>query len=139
MRSLIVACAISATAASADSESTRALNDLRADAGRASVSYSDLLARAAERHADDMLRTGQFSHTGSDGSSVADRVSAEGYGWCVVAENIAKGQSDLEEVMAAWAASPGHNQNMLSNEVTEFGLIRGEGNTWVMVLARPGC
>lgn len=139
MKLLALVTAFAASGAAADPASTRALNHLRSEAGRAPVSYSEPLARAAERHAKDMLQGGFFSHTGSDGSSVAERVAATGYGWCMVAENIAQGQPDLAEVMEAWAGSPGHNRNMLSSEVTEFALARGRGAIWVMVLARPGC
>ncbi len=123
----------------ADPQMTQALNGFRAENNRAPVSFSDTLEQAALRHADDMVRAGIFSHTGSDGSDVAARVSSVGYGWCVVAENIAKGQRDLAEVMKAWAESPGHRRNMLSADVTEFALVEGDDNTWVMVLARPGC
>ena len=123
----------------ADPGMTQALNTLRAENDRAPVSYSETLEKAAKRHADDMDRAGLFSHTGSDGSDVGARVSDAGYGWCVVAENIAKGQLNLAEVMQAWAESPGHRRNMLSREVTEFALIEGAGKTWVMVLAAPGC
>lgn len=36
-------------------------------------------------------------------------------------------------------ASPGHRRNILDGEVTEFGLVRGPGDLWVMVLGRAGC
>jgi uncharacterized protein YkwD len=123
----------------ADPVKTEALNAFRAQNGLAAVAYSRQLEAAAVLHARDMARGGFFSHDGSDGSNVAERVTRTGYGWCVVAENIAKGQRDLPEVMQAWAASPGHRRNMLSEEVTEFALVSGPGDLWVMVLARPGC
>lgn len=125
--------------ANADTASTAALNALRADNGRAPVAYSDKLESAAARHARDMAKTQTFSHTGSDGSDVAERVTATGYRWCFVAENIARGQRTLAEVMHSWAESPGHRQNMLSGDVADFALVEAPGRIWVMVLARSGC
>lgn len=125
--------------ASADPQKTSALNAIRAAGGVSAVTYSDRLQQAAQTHADDMLQARLFSHTGSDGSDVGARVSRTGYGWCVVAENIAQGHRNLQEVMEAWTASPGHYANMISPEVTEFAVVEGGGYIWVMVLARPGC
>ena len=130
---------LSATLAAADAQKTKALNSVRASAGLSALRYSSTLEAAAVRHANDMLRARFFSHTGSDGSSVAQRVARAGYSWCFVAENIAQGQPSLSQVMKAWAASPAHRANMLSREVTEFALVQGDGYIWVMVLARPGC
>jgi uncharacterized protein YkwD len=135
----ILAWLIGATAPAADPTKTAVLNQFRAENARAALAYSDRLEEAAARHASDMASARFFSHDGSDGSTVGDRVRATGYGWCVVAENIAQGQPDLTEVMEAWAASPGHRRNMLSREVTDFALVEGPGYIWVMVLARPGC
>ena len=123
----------------ADDASVRALNALRAENGRAPLSYSAMLENAATRHAEDMARRQFFSHTGSDGSDVAERVTQSGYRWCFVAENIAQGQRGLMEVMEDWSASPPHRKNMLSREVTEFALVQGPGFVWVMVLAAKDC
>ncbi|MCR9113638.1 MAG: CAP domain-containing protein [Rhodobacteraceae bacterium] len=115
------------------------LNAFRDGQGRIGLVISGRLTDAAAAHAGDMARRGFFSHTGSDGSSIGDRVRAQGYGFCFVAENIAKGQGSLEQVLADWANSTGHRRNMLAPEAREFGLVRGPGNLWVMVLGRPGC
>lgn len=136
---LAAICAGCAGNALADSAALDALNAFRTDNGRSTLQYSVMLEQAARAHAQDMAEENFFSHTGSDGSAVADRVARAGYGWCVVAENIAKGQESLTEVMAAWAGSEGHRRNMLSREVAEFALVQDEGNIWVMVLASSGC
>ncbi|WP_298843408.1 CAP domain-containing protein [uncultured Roseobacter sp.] len=125
--------------AGADPAALRSVNTFRAENGRTALQYSAMLETAALAHARDMIAEQFFAHTGSDGSGVSDRVTRAGYAWCVVAENIAKGQNDLAEVMAAWAGSEGHRRNMLSREVTEFALVHAAEDTWVMVLARPGC
>lgn len=116
-----------------------ALNAIRREAGREPVTQSDRLSRVARDHARDMAQSGFFAHQGSDGSSVGERARRAGYGYCAIAENIAKGQRSLDEVMRGWRNSPSHRRNMLSPKYTEFGLARAAGDLWVMVLARPGC
>lgn len=121
----------------ANPAATEALNQLRAAAGRAPVVYSSLLEQAALAHATDMARTGTFSHTGSNGSSVGQRVTRAGYEWCFVAENIAHGQETLRRAMTGWRNSRGHYRNMIHRRAEAFGLARTEGRYWVMVLAAP--
>ncbi|MDA7425385.1 CAP domain-containing protein [Thalassococcus lentus] len=115
------------------------LNGLRAEQGLDPVTPSPRLESAAMAHALDMLDNGFFGHTGSDGSAVGDRARRAGYGYCLIAENIAQGQGNLAEVMGAWANSPGHRANMLREDVKDYGLVRAQGNIWVMVLGRDGC
>ena len=136
---LIIFAGLMAQAAIADPAATQALNDYRAGSGLPPISYSSTLEKAATGHALDMARKGFFDHAGSDGSSVGQRVERVGYGWCFVAENIAKGQGSLSQVMADWAASPGHRRNMLDQRAQEFALVEGPDRVWVMVLAAPGC
>lgn len=115
------------------------VNAARAKSGRGAVGLSPALTRTAAAHASDMAKKGYFSHTGANGSSIGDRVRRQKYRFCFVAENIAKGQGTLDEVLRGWMASPGHRQNMLHESAAEFGLVRGPGNLWVMVLGRSGC
>ncbi|MBZ8119679.1 CAP domain-containing protein [Roseovarius sp. LXJ103] len=112
---------------------------IRAEAGLAQLAPSDALTKAAAAHARDMAQNGFFSHTGSNGSSIGDRARKARYGFCFIAENIAKGQGSLDQVMSGWMKSEGHRRNILSPNASEFALVRGEGELWVMVLGRPGC
>ncbi|MFZ1265246.1 MAG: CAP domain-containing protein [Anaerolineae bacterium] len=74
-------------------------------------------------HANDMATHDFFSHTGSDGSRVGDRVGVAGYfNWAIVAENIAAGQPSAEAVVAAWMASPAHRAVILRNDLREIGV-----------------
>lgn len=125
------------TGATANPAATGILNDFRADKRRAPVVYSQTLERVAQGHANEMAARGYFSHSGANGSSVGDRVKGAGYKWCFVAENIAKGQTSLGQVMTGWKQSKGHYQNMIHKKVVEIGVARGPDNLWVMVLARP--
>lgn len=114
------------------------VNRFRRRNGRRALRWSPVLAAVAQGHADDMARAGFFSHSGSDGSDIGVRVKRAGYRWCAVAENIARGHRSLDEVLEGWRASRGHRRNMLNRHVTELGVARGPGDTWVMVLA-SGC
>jgi len=115
------------------------INGLRARKGSAALRISKKLTEAAANHAQDMVQNELFSHTGSNGSSMGDRIRAQNYGFCMASENIAKGQRSLNAVLESWMSSKGHRRNLLNPGVTEFGLVRGSGNLWVMVLGRPGC
>lgn len=132
----VLFCAASG-AALANPAATQALNEFRASQGRAPLSYDAKLERAAKAHAQDMVKNDFFSHSGSDGSDVGQRVRKARFEWCFVAENIAKGQQGLGKVMSAWAGSKGHRQNMLSRKAKAFALYEGADRTWVMVLAAP--
>lgn len=122
---------------SANPAATDALNTYRESKGRTALTYSTRLEQAAKAHADDMVRRGFFSHTGSNGSDVGDRVRKARYEWCFVAENIAQGQRGLNAVMQAWIGSTGHRANMLHRKAREFALYEAADRTWVMVLAAP--
>ena len=98
--------------------------------------HSPALQAAAQGHADDMSATGGISHTGSDGSSLTDRVNRAGYTACFTAENVAQGQTDTRSAIAAWTNSAAHQANMVNPNASQFGFARA-GNTWVLVLARP--
>jgi uncharacterized protein YkwD len=128
---------LAASVAVANPTATSIINDYRDDKRRTPLAYSATLEQVAKNHAGDMATKGYFSHTGANGSSVGDRVRGQNYQWCFVAENIAKGQKDLAQVMAGWKSSKGHYKNMMHKKAREFGLARGAGNTWVMVLAAP--
>lgn len=112
------------------------LNDVRADAGSNPVTYNALLDVAAQDHADDMLENNYFSHTGLNGSGIGDRVTATGYNWRTVGENIAAGFSSEQSVLNAWVGSPGHQANNINPNFEEFGLgyaADGSGSRWVLV------
>lgn len=147
MRLLLIACLglltfLPLPALAADNMSAAAgpvLADIRSRNDLPALTVSDALVRAAGAHARDMAQNDFFSHTGSNGSGIGDRARAAGYGFCFIAENIAKGQGSLDEVMAGWMGSTGHRRNILSEGAREYAVVRGEGAIWVMVLGRPGC
>lgn len=115
------------------------LNAERTRRGLGPLRPSSKLTAAASGHAWDMAARGFFSHKGSNGRSVGHRVERQGYGYCLVNENLSYGRPGPATVIRAWMNSPGHRRNILNPEVTEFGLARAPGEYWVLVMARPGC
>jgi len=82
--------------------------------------WNSKLATAAQLHSDDMAVHNFFSHTGSDGLSVSQRVDAQQYNWRSVGENIAAGQPTTESVVEAWLESPGHCKNLMNPKFEEM-------------------
>lgn len=114
------------------------VNEERAAAGLSPLALNAKLNDAAQAHAESMYEEGYFSHTGSDGSTVADRVERFGYAWSTVGENIAYGATSPEQVMQMWMNSSGHRANILGSGYTEMGVgIDTRGAMWVQVFARP--
>lgn len=80
------------------------------------------LGRAALEHSRDMATHNFMDHTGSDGSSPADRITHAGYHWRMVGENLASGMMKPEEAVAGWLKSPHHCENLMTARFTEMGL-----------------
>ena len=80
------------------------------------------LQNAAQKHAMDMANQDYFSHTGKNGSTPDQRVTAEGYQFGMVAENIAAGQTSPESVVTGWMNSPGHRANILNCDLKQLGV-----------------
>ena len=115
-----------------------ALNQFRANYGLGGLRESGTLSAAAQAYAEDMARSGRFSHTGRDGSSVVHRARAAGCrGQGYFAENIAWGQRSAQDAFNGWAASSGHRANMLGRNYGAYGLGQSNGY-WVLMFA-DGC
>jgi uncharacterized protein YkwD len=97
-------------------------NAERAANGCPALTISTALSEAANQHSRDMALNNVFSHIGSDGSSVVDRLAQVGYSWANYAENIAAGASSPEDVFKMWMGSPGHRQNILNCNLHEIGI-----------------
>lgn len=122
----------------ANEAATKSINAIRAAKGMPAVSYSTKLEKIARGHASDMHKRGYFSHKGRNGSTVGKRAKRGGYRWCLVAENIAKGQKDIRQVMEDWRTSPSHYKNLVRKGIREFAVAK-EGDVWVMVLGSRKC
>ncbi len=119
------------------------LNAYRARYGLGPVKLNNQLTEASKVHAEDLAQAGIASHTGTDGSSHSDRVQRRGYYFSIAAENVATGQKSWDKVFKAWQDSPGHNENLLLPEVTDFGVAvvyeptTKYANYWAMLVAAP--
>lgn len=98
------------------------------------VAWNTELEQAAQKHSDYMNNTGNFDHTGANGSNPGDRIEAEGYSWMTYGENIAEGYPTEEEVVAAWLESQGHCENIMNPEFKEMA-VATSGNYWTQVFA----
>lgn len=108
------------------------------------LAWNNRLTQAADAHSQDMATHNLFSHTGSGGSTLGSRVSAAGYGWSSLGENIAAGQTGINQVVDGWIASEGHCANLLNPAFSEVGLacVSGSASTtyrsyWTMDLGQP--
>ncbi|MEO9516283.1 MAG: CAP domain-containing protein [Paracoccaceae bacterium] len=137
MMRFVLALIWMAQSVAADTSVLSAVNAERSARGLAALTWDVELEQAAAWHAQDLHRTGRFSHDGSDGSNVLDRVTRSGFRACFAAENIAKGQPSLPSVMDSWMQSKGHQRNILSKRAKSVAVVLGKDNIWVMVLAAP--
>lgn len=94
------------------------------------------LTRAAQLHSEDMRESGKMSHTGSDGSTLAQRIDRQGYAWASAGENVAWGHPTPEAVVAGWLGSDGHCANLMHAGFTDLGAGE-DGSFWTLVFARP--
>ncbi|HEY6064505.1 MAG TPA: CAP domain-containing protein [Thermoanaerobaculia bacterium] len=119
------------------------VNAERRSRGLPNLAPSAALDRVAQVYADDMLKRSHYGHVDPEGLTVRERALAGGYRLRFIAENLASGQSTVEEVMDGWMASEGHRENILSKIYVEagFGLSIGKNKRgyqiiWVQVFGR---
>jgi len=116
------------------------VNAERTARGLPAMVYDSRLELAAQRHSEDQAAMGRMTHTGSDGSSMTQRIDRVGFAWRSAAENVAYGYQTPAAVMAAWMASDGHRRNILSaNTRIGVGLAYGSDGRpyWTQVFATP--
>ncbi|WP_457421695.1 CAP domain-containing protein [Roseateles sp. P5_E7] len=95
------------------------------------LAWNAALTQAAVAHSDDMVANNFFDHTGSNGSTLGTRVTAAGYLWSSVGENIAAGQAGVAEVVDGWMKSDGHCANLMNATFRDIGVacVAGNANT----------
>lgn len=81
------------------------------------------LTQAADAHSRDMVANNFFSHTGHNGSSAGQRITAAGYNWSTYGENIAAGQGSINQVVDGWMASDGHCANIMDAAFVDIGVV----------------
>lgn len=99
------------------------------------VSVDPRLTKAATAQARTVAEAGTLVH-----GRFSSRMSAFGINGHS-AENLSAGSRTIDRVIARWAASPGHNENLLLPQARRIGLARadspglGYGRYWALVLA----
>ena len=104
-------------------------NAFRAANKLPALEVSRTLTEAAQRFAEYMASTEQYGHE-ADGRQPAERALAQGYEYCVVAENIGYQFSSrgfateelAERLVEGWEQSPEHRHNMLLPQVVDIGV-----------------
>lgn len=122
-----------------------AINRVRVDWGLPALRHDHKLEQVAEAYARRMATEGFYSHSDPEGKSVLDRVTAAGYEWAVVGENLArvrtKPGNEIEFAVNGWMNSPVHRANILRADYSESAVGMAEaadGATYlVQVLASP--
>ena len=88
------------------------------------------LEAAATAYAVYLAEHEKMGHT-ADGSNPPKRVSAQGYKWCFISENVWSSFRHSETTLAdelahkamdGWKKSPGHNANLLQKRAQEIGI-----------------
>jgi uncharacterized protein YkwD len=104
------------------------VNRERTARGLVALRASNLLRKAAAGHSDDMVANKFFSHAGSTGSSVRQRIARTGYlrgaGAAIVGETLAWGSGPYgtpATMVAMFLASPEHRRTLLTRGFREVG------------------
>ena len=121
--------AFGAVAQEAEKGIVELTNGFRASQRLAPLETNRELASAAREFADYLARHGKLDHT-ADGRQPAQRVAAQGYQYCIVAENLAQvyrasgydAATLAADMVEGWKNSPEHRRSMLDPEVTEIGI-----------------
>ena len=98
-----------------------AINQQRAQGGLPLLALHPLLNLAAQNHVNDMVANYNYSHTGSDGSNVRQRVQWTGYGNNWASENWVS-VSSPELAIQWWMNSTVHRANILNGNWHEYGI-----------------
>jgi uncharacterized protein YkwD len=120
------------------------VNDERRSQGLGPLQPQSQLQAAARVQATDMACNHFTGHTGSDGSSVRDRVEAQGYTWSWIGENYMVTSQGPQYAFDWWMNSQPHRDNILGANYTEIGVgviysaDSDYGTYYVLVFARPG-
>jgi uncharacterized protein YkwD len=104
------------------SEILQRLNTLRAQNGLQPVALNSALTAAAQRHSQDMAKTGNISHTGSDGTTPEQRMRAAGYAGGTGEEALYGGRATVDDAWYFWTTDKGHANMLLKPEYTTVGI-----------------
>ena len=97
------------------------INNARAQNGLSALAVNPQLAVAAQGHSIDMACHGLLSHTGSDSSSVQERIATAGYNASFV-EEIIYGSGYPQTAFDWWINDPVHRDAILNPNAVDMGV-----------------
>ena len=100
------------------------LNNYRKKAKVGTLKKDANLEKIAKVRAEEMAKSGKFSHTRPNGKSGLTLIKGNLH----KGENIAKGQKSCKDVSVAWYNSTGHRTNMLRKQFKKVGIACYEYN-----------
>ncbi|KXZ42838.1 hypothetical protein GPECTOR_115g332 [Gonium pectorale] len=89
---------------------------------RLPLSNNSFLAEAADYHNSWMAWDDTLTHQVNGELALGDRVTAFGYSWSRVSENVAWGYKSAKDVVSGWLCSSGHRANMFSCNYADIGV-----------------
>ena len=96
-------------------------NSARASNGVAGLALNDQLDAAAQASANDMAARNYWSHNTPEGNPPWTWVSAQGYAYQKLGQNLAAGFNDEQSAINGWMASPPHRENLLDPAFSDVG------------------
>ncbi len=134
----VAAPALPADVAGFPADIFRLINEQRAAYGLAPLAWNATLARAAQLHADDCYARGWCGHTGSDGSTMKERIIRQGYDPVRWSECWAwYGTPEMAVAMWMDEVPPydPHRRTILSTWLTEVGVgvVPGNGRGYYFI------
>lgn len=103
-------------------------NQDRQEHGLSLLTLNNKLDQAATNKAADMFKKDYWAHDSPTGETPWDFITKAGYNYAYAGENLARGYSSSQSVVAAWMASPEHRTNMLSVSYKDVGFAVEQGN-----------
>ncbi|ENX21935.1 hypothetical protein F892_01173 [Acinetobacter vivianii] len=88
----------------------------------APLTWNNHLYQSAFDHAEDMAQHSTLGHISATGQDFRSRLKQTQFKGRGGGENVARGQKNLNDVMATWLASPVHCRNLMHPKFTDYAL-----------------
>jgi uncharacterized protein YkwD len=124
---------------SKETAALNALNAARAQSGKSALSCDSKALAAARTHSADMCANNFSSHTGSNGSTLSNRLHAAGASFSAASQSIAKGFSSGTSMINALMGSSSNSQILLDSRWKRAAIgfqSCGGGNRWTAVVLK---
>jgi uncharacterized protein YkwD len=119
-------------------------NEERTKHNEQPLALNDNLTKAAELKAKNMFENQYWAHTAPDGTEPWKWIDDANYDYSEAGENLARGFTNADSILAAWLDSPTHRDNILHANYSEVGfaavdgVLNGKTTTLVVALyAKP--